>query len=491
MRDEKQDTGEMGEAISEAGGDERLLHGDALPAAEPPEGFADRVLAARRAELDVDREDRTPRRRRPGWRPIAASAAAAGAVAAAAAAIVLAARADPVATGALVASERTEVAIGSRAVAVAEPHAALTWRVERGAARVEQTRGDVFYRVERGGRFVVATPAGDVAVLGTCFRVEVTEMTIGSEGKRIGKQAWGGAAVGAVVSAAVLVTVYEGRVLFANERGATEVAAGQSASAASGSAPAQAVAAGAEVRPAATSEELPAPPPSDATREELATREAQQRQEIAGLRAELRSLRAAGGAGAGDKGPGKTKSFLSPTREELLEMARNCAVQFDTPELSPEPMKISPRLANELGLSPEEVTLVERVLQQVSQRVLAQIRAIYVELTGNAAGAEDMTGSAMMREIEDKSGQHDVAEATRQLASERAGLVPPPADPAARSPVERVLRLMQNVGDELERELGKTLGADRAHNLRAARDGWPSRMRMAGCGDEEDQMEAN
>lgn len=120
----------------------------------------------------------------------------------------------PEVTGSVRASARETVTLGTRGVAVAEPGAAFDWKVVgTGAASVEQTEGSVFYRVERGGSFVVSTPAGDVTATGTCFTVEVRP------------------------SATVLLTVYEGRVLFENDTGKTEVAAGQTAVAGANTAP--------------------------------------------------------------------------------------------------------------------------------------------------------------------------------------------------------------------------------------------------------------
>lgn len=121
------------------------------------------------------------------------------------------------------ATVRTTLQLGRRGVAVAETGAALSWAMSvDGAARVEQTAGDVFYRVDSGERFVVSTFAGDIRVLGTCFRVEVRTMNKP-------KVAISGAVTGAVVTAVVLVTVYEGRVVTANPKGERVVAAGEAA----------------------------------------------------------------------------------------------------------------------------------------------------------------------------------------------------------------------------------------------------------------------
>lgn len=77
--------------------------------------------------------------------------------------------------GSLAADARRELRLADRAVAVAEAGAELSWRRSGGGAlAVEQRRGEVFYRVDPGGPVVVDTPAGQVRVTGTCFRVIVT-----------------------------------------------------------------------------------------------------------------------------------------------------------------------------------------------------------------------------------------------------------------------------------------------------------------------------
>src|SRR5687767_13903105 len=193
---------------------------DAWEVPEPPADLAARVLAA----LSKKEPEARPRR----WPWLAATGIAA---LAAAAALLLVLRGDRQAAGATFAGARETLRLGDRGLAVAEPGATLSWRVAGdGTARVEQAAGDVFYRVERGEPFVVSTPAGDVSVLGTCFRVEVSPM-------RANKQTVTAVAIGAAASAIIVVSVYEGKVLLANERGRVEVAAGDRAMARGDSAP--------------------------------------------------------------------------------------------------------------------------------------------------------------------------------------------------------------------------------------------------------------
>lgn len=77
------------------------------------------------------------------------------------------------AQGQQLARERVTINIADRAAAAMEPGADLVWTVRKQRVRVEQRRGSVFYRVDRGDKFRVSTPSGDVEVTGTCFRVSL------------------------------------------------------------------------------------------------------------------------------------------------------------------------------------------------------------------------------------------------------------------------------------------------------------------------------
>jgi hypothetical protein len=71
--------------------------------------------------------------------------------------------------GAVFAAEPREISIGQRATALLTRGAQIEWS----GATVQQDRGEVEYRVRRGGPFVVQTPFGAVQVLGTMFTVRV------------------------------------------------------------------------------------------------------------------------------------------------------------------------------------------------------------------------------------------------------------------------------------------------------------------------------
>jgi hypothetical protein len=343
--------------------------------------------------------------------------------------------------------------MGRRAVAVAEPGAHVAWRVgARGAARVEQTGGEVFYRVERGGPFVVETPAGQVSVLGTCFRVEVRPM----------RQALVGAAVGAVAATAI-VTVYEGRVAVKSAHGETALAAGEKASLRVGDAPRNDA------------------PPATATREELLTRDEAQRTRIAALETELRDAQrarakagVAGGKSRADEPESKSFGY---TPDDLRELAKTCTIRFDEPFYHGQARQLDPKRAGKAGLTEDERARYNQVLTKLRDEYVVQVRALYREATGERG--DNLDTAAIEEEIRAKSSHDDGL--NKQLAEERAGLATP-RDTNLQTPGERLVRLQMASGDLLEQAAASEIGAAKA---RAVRELGGSVSQHSGCPDRE------
>jgi hypothetical protein len=109
------------------------------------------------------------------------------------------------------------------------------------------------------------------------------------------------------------------------------------------------------------------------------------------------------------------------------------------------------------------------------------VRALYLEATGDAAGADTLSTEAMRHEIEEKSSREELSHILERIAAERAGLATPPADLSKTSPVERLMRAYLALGDQSEAALAKRVGADRANAIRG--DAWDSRSDMSGCPD--------
>jgi hypothetical protein len=418
---------------------------------EPPAGFVDRVVAAARGQAPP-----RPTRRR---RPLAAVIAAV--VAAAASLILLRGSAGSPDEGARVVQQRDTIPLGRRGVAVAEAGAELTWAISAsGAAEVHQTRGDVFYRVERGGPFVVETPHGRVIVTGTCFRVEVLDMTVS-------RQTWIGGVVGAAVAATVVIAVYEGRVRVVNARGQADARAGERIALGTGVAPARLD--GSAALPGVVAAEPP--PPDSATVAELLRRDQSHRGEIALLRARLRALET--GATAPEAPPiaehrTGSRKIIDFSPDELAAMAKNCEIRFDLPGYGIEPHLMTDRVASADNLSTDERAIYDQTVREENAQHMAALHALYQELVGG--DSENLDAGALAGEIMHKSPSSDVQAARKRLAEERAGLAAPPADTRNQSVVERLFRLQSTAGDTLERLIAAKLGPDKAHQIRAA--GW-------------------
>lgn len=179
---------------------------DAWKSQEPPADFAARVVASARAEGSAPARPSGSRRALAGLLLVGTLAAG---VAVAVHLRGVASRGDVVAEG------RREVRVGSRAVAVLERGAHVTW--DEGS--VGQSAGDVFWRVEPGAQFVVHAAGADVTVKGTCFRVKVRDDEDTMKRRNV--------IANAAVAAVVVVGVYEGRVALSRERTTVDLSAGE------------------------------------------------------------------------------------------------------------------------------------------------------------------------------------------------------------------------------------------------------------------------
>jgi ferric-dicitrate binding protein FerR (iron transport regulator) len=440
-----------------SGSSERIL---ALwPGAAPPPGFADDVLDAAASEAASGSANAHPAAEMARRRRRLRGAIALGLVGLAAALLLVFAlageRGAPPLSGARVAERRETIRIGERAVLVAEPQAALAWRSERGATAVEQSRGSVFYRVDRAEEsFSVTTPAGRMVVLGTCFRIDIAQEV-------------------------ATLTVYEGSVAAENEQGRVRVAAGERAVLVPGQPP--------SIRPVESADALlpPAamPATTPATIDELRAREQAYASQVDSLRrrvAELESALAATSIEPGRPPDGKFSGF---TRDELAWMARRCEVRYDIPGYAYQlDWMVGKAKAAELGLSDAERELINRINREGNARMLAATQDLLIELTGDRAVAEALEPRTLQHEIMLKSRPDDEERALQRLSAERAGLARPPTELSGLPPVERLLRLLVAAGDEYEERLAAAFGRARAVELRRARAGMASRV-QAGCPD--------
>ncbi|MCA9669413.1 MAG: FecR domain-containing protein [Myxococcales bacterium] len=450
------------------------------PPVAPPADLAQQLLARLddEDEGEAPQQQTAPQQPAPQRRRLTLLAMAAAALLALGGVLLFALRPPVPRAGAHVASERSTLRVG-RAIAVAEKGAALSWSVDdaSGELVVEQRRGEVFYRVDKGRRpFIVRTPRGEVRVLGTCFRVEVRPM-------RASRAGLIGAAVGAAAATLVFVSVYEGKVLTASTHGRAEVKAGEKATLAAGKAPRVHDAHGAKARVARGAGKgdgrRAGALSSSATAASMPHTPAKLRQQNEQLRAEVADLRSKLEKASGEA---RKVKMIDLSKEELLSMAKTCELRWDTPGLVGDVPKASSKIVKQLGMNDTERDGVNKAFSEFHERTKKVLRKLYVDVTGDAKGADELSLNALAHEITSKSPRDEIKRAFRQLSHERAGLLAKPADPSKSSAVEQLYRYFMGVGDQVERDIGKAIGPDLARRYREAGKGFGSQSRSSyGC----------
>ena len=431
----------------------------AWPAPEPPAGFAERVVAAHKAQPSAEVSKASSGRNR-----LLIPSLVVGAAAIAILVFGLVRNPSlPRASGNVTASSRTTVDLGTAGVAVAEAGASFDWSVSGRTATIEQAAGDVFYRVEHKGDFVVKTSLGRAEVTGTCFRVFLSDHDKPSD-KRL------------------TVTVLEGSVRVVDKAGhSSDAGAGQVVT----------------LSPdglVATPDQLVWVEQS-MSHEQLLQRDRVQRAEIADLRRRLKELEQDKGGGklvSAGREPGPDgRPWFDPGPELLKSWVDECRIRVDLPPVAdPRGVDHGRHAVAMFKLEAHEAPAVQQVFDDVRAMYVGELRTLYIAVTGDRQGADNLSAGALASEIQGKSPV-ERGRVRRQIAKERAGLARPPTDLSSLEPAERYLRLITSLGDETERRLADKLGAARARELRAEHGGWPMAMEMVGCDhDEADENES-
>jgi hypothetical protein len=405
---------------------------DLWPVLAPPADFGERVLAAYDAAGATDPSAQKPveaqatphpaRPRRTAW---VLAGAAAGALAAAA--LLLTVRpsgetrpGEEAVSGHLIADIRQTLPIGDRGLAVAERGAELAWFVVAGNPRVEQPRGSVFYRVDRGGPFTVATPVGDVRVTGTCFRVAVaTEAETGQ---------------GTVAS----VEVLEGSVLLVNARGQLALSAGERADMSLEAAPTRLEAVAPIAAPAARE------PDSQARVRELEQALAQARR-------------------GSEPRESIAEKYFDLTPDELRTLARRCEFRYALPRHLTS--LDAPSLRESLPLDRQQRAAVLRLMEEQRAQYLQALQELYVEVTGEQEIARRLSTKSLQEDLFAKLPGEELREARQRVLDDWARGTRDNTR-VAHSPAERFVRLLSDASDLFFRNVAEVAGVEIARQIR-------------------------
>jgi len=385
------------------------------------------------------------------------------------------------------------VALGDRATAVAQPGTRMKWSVDSdGTTRIDQRSGRVFYRVDHGERFDVVTPAGTVTVTGTCFEVDLESNAMKTNARA--------GALGAVLASALVVTVYEGGVVLANDNGSVDLAAGQAGRVSDARAPVRfdpdddsrdGQLPDAQATEKKNTGDIAGDPMAHIARQARDIDRIREEKDAQAVRiAELEAQVVELGGAVDPKSPEAAKArakkcasqsrggncpFLEPDQDTLMEMARCATVKIDSLGFvdNPEPPSAG-MVAERLGVTDaEEADKLHAAATQQYDGYNDALREMYLELGGDETTAEDASGKTLESFIFDQLDRELVGDIQRRIAEERAGLRQAPTDRSAMPLEERVSRLMAESGNEFERLVGESLGEERARELRRKHDGWP------------------
>jgi len=389
-------------------------------------------------------------------------------------------------SGELAARTRQTIEIGHRGVAVVEPGAAVRWEVdEDGTARVQQSAGAVFYRVNEGDTFAVDTPAGRATVTGTCFTLELDPMR--NETKMAAS-----AVAGAAAAAAVMLTVHEGSVVLANDAGTIEAHAGQTARSRADAAPRLDDPNGDDRSSGDPPQGSLGEPPSQYA--SLVRENIEQRRALRDMQTELAAARgdAAPNAAEPDEdspefrrrvarrcavnGDCDERIWTDPSAEELRELARCGRVLVDTPAFLNGADFFPPGYVIEsAGLSEEEAARYAEIAERLYEESGDKYAEFALELDIPAELVDRL--APYQRSMLVDSVVDDWEETLHNVANERAGLSTPPAEQSAG---ERALRYHWTLGGEFERRLAAEFGAGVAAKMRRAAGGWGNKFTWGG-----------
>jgi hypothetical protein len=414
------------------------------PYPQPPPRFAARVLSAHRKRAGRAVASVRPPRRR--ILPLALSAAAGLALAAGVGLFlhVMGGEGSPSivrSDGQLRADERQTVRLDERVLVVAEKGSEIGWTARADGLRVDQPRGDVFYRVDKGDAFVVVTPAGEVQVTGTCFRVAVDEPGTGHLAPRM------------------RVEVSEGSVKARSGPHEIVLRAGEEARLSPDQLPLRSDRTG-EAGPVAEATYTPSPAEVRAWERSSRLRALEAEARVRQLE---RALAVQTPAGPRVSGLPPRRKLFGFTPEERAALARRCDFRWGLPRHLTQ--WANPNFDKRLVIDAAESAAITRVMEEHRTDFIERLRALYLEIVGNEQAVLTLSPMAMRHEITSKSRTADGKEARQGLLLEWAGRRPPPSDLSRQPPLDRFWRLLTGAADDFVRQLTPILGPQRAHEL--------------------------
>jgi hypothetical protein len=369
---------------------------------------------------------------------------------------------------------RREAMLGARAAAVLEPGAHVAWDGED----VQQDKGDVFYRVEPGRAFRVHTPAGEVEVKGTCFRV-----------KMMNRRDLKSGTVGAAAAAIALVGVYEGKVAVSRARERVEVHAGEAAT--TGPDGVQRTQGGVWGEQAFDADNAD---PALAANQNLADSVRDYKQRLEAIEAQrtrlekqLKTAQDALAIAQNDGAAPPPKHPYDLSQEDWKELAKNGDIKFALPWCEPGKNWLpEPNYLARLGLSPQDGPVLAAAEARSRARVWGKVKPLCVQALGSSAEVAERLGPStciqLVLHVARQESAEAVDDAFRQVGEIRAGLRPAPGPRDPMSPVVALLLATTAEMPLYEADLAQALGPEEAHRVAFSPESCKAQTSYAGHG---------
>jgi hypothetical protein len=269
--------------------------------------------------------------------------------------------------------------------------------------------------------------------------------------------------VGAAMTAAALVSAYEGKVAVSHARDTVTLTAGESARTD-----------GSGVRRAGTDpvNVTTSNDPLAAANENLADQVRDYKRQLEAIEAQkgtterqLADAQKKLALADHDAQSGPPKNQFDLTQDDWKQLAANGEVRSRTPcPASDENALATPQNLAAEGLPESEIQPINAALQQSSQKIWDMLRPLCAKALGGNASIADVLGQATCQSVvfEAAKKTEDTTEEMREVAEIRAGERPMPTDMASLGVVGQVLYTMSGESKTLEQQLAQAIGPDDA-----------------------------
>ncbi len=310
------------------------------------------------------------------------------------------------------------------------------------------------------------TPAGEVQVLGTCFRVRVEQ---GEE--QVKSRDWKVGTLGAALGVATFVSVYEGKVSLSQpsqpSAGIT-LAAGETARA-----DGRGVARAGSVREGAVADAEGRDDPLLVANANLADSVQAYKRRIEAVEAQKASLEKSLAetqtklaSSQREAGQGPERSAYDLSTDDWKQLAQDGTVKARYPCMRTKPDGDDMSKLEQLGLPASDGPVLQKALTTARARIWTMVRPLCASALGGDFAAADKIGVAtcegVVRQVAEANGV-DVGADMQQVAEIRAGIRPSPSDGG--DAVVKIMLELTSESSAVEQELAQQIGPEDAKRL--------------------------